>query len=420
MRVLHVSDWHLGATLGRIGREPDHIRVLEEIEAIAQSYEPHLVIHTGDLFDSVRPPVESMRLAFATLKRLSRLAPVLVVAGNHDSRPLFRLFNQILALTRDELALTRDEQAIRFVADVVRPEDGGILEYPGDDGEIARVACLPFLHPNALVDVFETAPKGWTGKYADGVRLLQEMYKRSFESNYDPSRHINLYAAHLHVGGAVLARSERVVHVSEDYAVDSESLPPVSYAAFGHIHKPQRLPGLVPGRYAGSPIQLDYGEMGEQKSVVTADLRPGKSARIETVDVSGGRPLLRFEGTWSELEDKARYHTEPSILTATVVTDEPEKDPSARIANLFPDADILNVFNRVAGQKDRVVPATSSGESEASFRDGFAEYLTSRDGLGKATTSRLVSLFNRLLSAVESEEEPVLAEEGKLAVVETG
>jgi exonuclease SbcD len=413
MRVLHVSDWHLGATLGRIRREPDLVRVLDEIAAIAQSYEPHLVIHTGDLFDSVRPPVESMRLAFATLRRLSRLAPVLVVAGNHDSRPLFRLFNQILALTRDE-------EAIRFVADVVRPEDGGILEYPGDDGEVARVACLPFLHPNALVDVFETAPKGWTGKYADGVRLLQEMYKRSFESDYDPARHINLYAAHLHVGGAVLARSERIVHVSEDYAVDSESLPPVSYAAFGHIHKPQRLPGLVPGRYAGSPIQLDYGEMGEQKSVVTADLRPGKSARIETVDVIGGRPLLRFDGTWSELEDKARYHTEPSILTATVVTDEPEKDPSARIADLFPNADILNVFNRVTSQKDRVVPASASGESEASFRDGFAEYLVARDGLGKATTSRVVSLFNRLLNAVESEEQPVLAEERQLAVVETG
>ena len=64
MRLLHVSDWHLGATLGRIRREPDHVEVLDEIIEIADSVEPHLVMHTGDLFDSVRPPVGSMRLAF--------------------------------------------------------------------------------------------------------------------------------------------------------------------------------------------------------------------------------------------------------------------------------------------------------------------------------------------------------------------
>ena len=411
MKLIHVSDWHLGATLGRLGREPDHVQVLDEIVAIAEDYQPHLVVHTGDLFDSVRPPVESMRLAFETLRRLSRLAPVLVIAGNHDSRPLFRLFNQILALTRDE-------EAIRFVADVVRPEGGGILEYPGDDGEVARVASLPFLHPNALVDVFETAPKGWTGKYADGVRVIQDMYKRSLESDYDPAQHINLYAAHLHVGGAVLARSERIVHVSEDYAVDSEALPPVSYAAFGHIHKPQRLPGLNPGRYAGSPIQLDYGEMGEQKSVVTVEVRPGKSAKVETVDVSGGRPLLRFEGTWVELEQEAQRHPGPAILTATVVTDEPEKDPSARIAELFPSADILNVFNRVTGQERVAASVDSARASEPNFREAFVGYLESRDGLGKRTTKRLVSLFNRLLDVVIAEEEPVLSEEELLAVGE--
>jgi len=411
MKLLHVSDWHLGATLGRMRREPDHMAVLDEIVDIAVSFEPHLVIHTGDLFDGVRPPVDSMRLAFETLRRLARKAPVLVIAGNHDSRALFRLFNQILTLTQDD-------EAIRFVADVVRPEDGGILEYPGDDGEVARIASMPFLHPNALVDVFETAPMGWTGEYADGVRVLQDMYTRQLESDYDPVHHINLYAAHLHVGGSVLARSERIVHVSEDYAVDSESLPPVSYAAFGHIHKPQRLPGLVPGRYAGSPVQMDYGEMGEQKSVVTVDVRPGRSARVETVDLSGGRPLLRFEGTWPELEEKAGAHTERAILTATVVTDEPEKDPTARVAELFPNADILNVFNQVTNQAHHAIRADDARDSEAGFRDAFLDYLRSTEGLGKKATTRIVSLFNRLLDAVEAEQEPVLADEASLSVGE--
>jgi exonuclease SbcD len=222
-------------TLGRVSREVDHQAVLDEIVGIAADYRPHLVLHTGDLFDSARPPVDSMRLGLDALRRLADLAPVVVLAGNHDSRPLFRLFNQII-----EFATA---PRIRFVADVVRPGDGGILEFPGDDDEVIRLACMPFLHPNALVDVIETPPEGWTGKYADSIRLLQDMYRRGFEIDYDNRRHINLYAAHLHVGGAVLAKSERAVHVSQDYAVDVEALPPVTYAAFGHIHKPQKLAG---------------------------------------------------------------------------------------------------------------------------------------------------------------------------------
>ena len=75
-----------------------------------------------------------------------------------------------------------------------------------------------------------------------------------------------------------------------------ECLPAVSYAAFGHIHKPQKLPGTqVTGRYAGSPIQLDFGETGERKSVVLADLRPGRQANIDIVGLSGGRQLRRLE-----------------------------------------------------------------------------------------------------------------------------
>ena len=407
MRLLHVSDWHLGATLGRIRREPDHVEVLDEIIEIADSVEPHLVMHTGDLFDSVRPPVGSMRLAFTILRRLAERAPVVVVAGNHDSRALFRLFNDIMSATGNG-------RSIRFVADIVKPESGGILEFPGDAGEVARLASAPFLHPNQLVDHFKTDPKGWTGKYADGVRLLQAMYARSLVDGYDPDRHINLYAAHLHVGGAVLARSERIVHVSEDYAIDSESLPPVSYAALGHIHKPQRIPGLVPGRYAGSPIQMDYGEMGEEKSVVSIEVRPGRAACVETIALTGGRPLLRFEGDWAEIEQRAAEHTEPAIVSATVVSDEPEKDPTARVADLFAQADILSVVNRLAGADSRMPAALEATDLEIGVRPSFLSYLQSRDHLGIEQAGRIGSVFERLMDAIEAEMDPVLAEEASV------
>lgn len=404
MRLLHVSDWHIGATLGRLSREADHVAVLDEIVGIAIEQRPHLILHTGDLFDSARPPVESMRLGLDALQRLSEIAPVVVLAGNHDSRPLLRLFNQIVAFTTTT-------PRIQFVADVIRPESGGIVEFPGADGEVLRLASMPFLHPNALVDVFDTPPEGWTGKYADSIRVLQDMYRRAFERDHDNSRHINLYAAHLHVSGAVLAKSERAVHVSEDYAVDAQALPPVSYAAFGHIHKPQALPGVVPGRYAGSPIQLDYGEEGETKTVVLVEARPGASAQPKVIELTCGRPLVRLSGTLEELAARASEYQRPMILTVTVNTDEPETGLVEQVSALFPNADLHLLHNRVSEQGHQAVRLESETEGDLDFRELFKDFLGGRTGLGRKQSDRLSSLFERILGSVEAEHDPDLDEE---------
>lgn len=403
MRLLHTSDWHLGATLGRVSRETDHIAVLDEIVDITNEYRPHLVLHTGDLFDSVRPPVDSMRLGLDALRRLSEVAPVVVLAGNHDSRPLFRLFDQILGFASTA-------PRIRFIADV-DPSPGGILEFAGDDDEVARLASMPFVHPNALVDVFDTPPDGWTGMYADSIRVLQHSFATALQADHDARRHINLYAAHLHVGGAVLAKSERPVHVSQDYAVDANALPPVTYAAFGHIHKPQQLAGVTPGRYAGSPIQLDYGEEGETKTVVTVEARPGQGAAVETVKLSAGRPLVRLEGTMADLERQAKKHTGPLILTVTVNTDEPETGLVDEVSAMFPKAALVQLHNRVAQHQFRAVRTDVESEGSIDFPSLFREFLSGRDGISKSRADRFASIFDRILGSVESEEEPELEEE---------
>jgi len=346
--------------------------------------------------------VESMRLGFSGLRRLADHAPVVVVAGNHDSQPLFRLFNDILE-TQD------GGSRITFIADVKPPEDGGLLEFPGEGDEVIRLAALPFLHPNALAPALRTAPEAWTGRYADGVRTLQDMLARGLKVGFDPQRHIHLYAAHLHVGGAVLARSERVVHVSQDYALDAESLPPVSYAAFGHIHKPQPLPGLVPGRYAGSPIQLDYGELGEEKVVVVVEARPGQAAKIDPRPLTGGRPLVRLEGTVEELTALAPKYQDPSILAATVLADEGLTDPTTMVAELFPNADLYAVTARIHGQT--VLPAAGGAdatERDLDVRALFGEYVATNGQIGLAAGQRIESLFKQFLDAVEAEQDPVV------------
>lgn len=388
MRLLHVSDWHLGATLGRVPRVADHTRVLDEIHAVAADFRPDLIVHAGDLFDGLRPPVDAMQLAAEALGRLSAIAPMVVVAGNHDSRALFRVLDTFQQVT--------ERRRLWFVT---QPE---VLAFPTGDGAEVRVACMPFLHPNALVDLLADDPAAWTGTYADGVRLLNRQLQATLEDGYSGGRHVLLYAAHLHVHDAALGGTERTVHVSEHYATRVESLPPVTYAAFGHIHRPQPLPGgSVTGRYAGSPIPIDFGEHGEAKSVVTVEAAPGGAARVAVVPVSGGRRLVRFDGSWPDFCTRAA-EVGDAILKAVIETDAPDPELADRVAELCPDAAVFEIANRVTSSLDQ--PLRDAGdEAEADVRDLFREYAAAQN-LRNATAEQVVALFDAALAGVEAEQ----------------
>src|SRR6266536_5424819 len=97
MRLLHVSDWHLGRTNGHTPRRGDLADVLEQTVEFAREFEPDLVVHAGDLFDGPRPAVDDLQLACDALRQLGELSPVVVLAGNHDSPQLLKFLDGILA-----------------------------------------------------------------------------------------------------------------------------------------------------------------------------------------------------------------------------------------------------------------------------------------------------------------------------------
>ena len=95
-------------------------------------------------------------------------------------------------------------------------------------------------------------------------------------------------------------------------------MPPVSYAAFGHIHKPQPLPGTVIGRYAGSIIPIDFGEEGEQKGAVVVEATPGRAARVEFVSLAAGRPL-ELDAIGGAIVRAARRHGQDVPVTEELI-----------------------------------------------------------------------------------------------------
>lgn len=408
MRLLHVSDWHLGRVTYNASRVPDHEQVIQEIIDIARDFRPHLICHTGDLFDGVRPPYPELARGVDALQALAGIAPVSVVCGNHDSPALFKLF----------AALLGDNSRIRFVDRARLPSDGGILEFAGENDEAIRLAPLPFVHANRLVEYFED-PATWMATYADRVHVIEEALGRGLADGYDPSRHVLLFAAHLFVSGAVFSRSERPLHITDAYASRLERIPQVSYAAFGHIHRPQALPGsLLTGRYAGSPISLDFGEEGEDKVVVLVEAEPGRPASVMTHPLSGGRPLRRLDGTYEELQ-RIASSVGRSLCLVTVKTDIPMLNLEDRIRELLPEAVLLQVIEDCAARRLTVLHSGDlPADAEPSFSEMFRSFLAEQ-GTREAEADSVMQTFETLIHAVEQDVEATFPEAAFLEQAET-
>ncbi|SCL36187.1 metallophosphoesterase family protein [Micromonospora aurantiaca (nom. illeg.)] len=405
MKLLHTSDWHLGATLYRQTRAPDHDAVIAEIIEVARRFGPDLICHTGDLFDRARPATEDIARAGHALRELASIAPVVVVCGNHDSASLLDALNVYMRISGGS-------QRVHFVARVRSPRDG-VLQFPTRRGHTIRLAALPFQHAHLMTDAFGD-PTQWGADYSAQVRGIEAALGEALLANFNPITDVAVFAAHLYVGGADYCGSERGMHVDGTYATDLDAVPTVSYAAFGHLHKPQPLPGKrVTGRYAGSPIALDFGEVYDKKSVVLVEAEPGRPASVETVRLTAGRRLRKFHGTLQQLEALASEITDDLCLVAVAT---PTHIPTLieQVRRLLPRATLLDVHPaRSDGPTDILTADQVDADAEPNLTELFTEFIAER-GTRTAGPQQVLDAFTRVLAAVEEDREPVFAEEALL------
>lgn len=328
MRVLHTSDWHVGKKLGRYDRTDEYREVIDEVVEVGNDEDVDLVLHSGDLFDRPLPPIDALNIALDGLVGLSRGGerPVVVIAGNHDSPGFF-----------DALAPFLRTVNVHLVGGIRRPDAGGVLELDTAAGP-AVVSAFPFLREGKSFEVWEP-PEEHYKKYADRLRGISEAYS-THASAIAGTDAVTFLVAHFLVGGAKVhghgaPRGERELHMGEAYAATVEAIPPgPQYVALGHIHAPQRVPGTkVPAEYAGSLLELDFGEAGEQKRVVVVDVEPGLPAGVRSVPLTSGRRLLRPRGPWEEILGMDGIHD--AYLDLTVDTAGPDSGLAERAFEEF-------------------------------------------------------------------------------------
>ena len=126
------------------------------------------------------------------------------------------------------------------------------------------------------------------------------------------------------------------------YAISAAALPAdLDYIALGHVHRPQTIPGLsAPGRYAGSPMALDFSDEGLEPSACVVEIVGDQrtTTRLRAAHRRAGR-WCGCAGRSSELGERARRRTRARGSPATVELDAPGDGPRARAcATRCPDA----------------------------------------------------------------------------------
>lgn len=331
MRIVHTSDWHVGRRWKGIQRLDEIEAILEHLSEFIERESVDLVLHTGDIFDSRNPPADAERLVNEFFVRIGTAgARMVLIAGNHDDP--HRL---------DARALLAEFTNVDILGRPRRSNQGGTRVIETSGGETAVVAALPFASPGAWVSALDLAGDEATArsKYARMFQLAVENLSGGFRREA-----VNLLMAHTHLEGAIFSESERRVHVAEDWAATPQTLPTTaSYIALGHIHKPQKVAGALPAFYAGSPLQLDFGEVGQEKSFVVVNATAGRPAQVEHIAYDGGRPLQDVRASLIELETDVDKYNDDSWLRVTVPLTEKDPDINRKVRQILPKTLIVKV-----------------------------------------------------------------------------
>lgn len=374
MRFIHTADWHIGKTLRGRSRMDEFAAALDEIAKVAIDAKADAVLVGGDVFDSQTSAPEAEKLVYDFLARLlpERIACVLI-AGNHDNpRKLSALANLL------------DNLGIFIRGEPAGPSAGGVVTVPSRDGyETAQVAVLPFVSERRIVDACQlmNPEYEWYEAYSERVAQMLRVLARAFAADT-----VNVILAHLLISGARAGTGERPLHLGEVYAVNAQQLPDnAQYIGLGHLHRPQEI--LAPSKtcFAGSLIELDFGEREQDKRVVLIEAKPGRPAQIESVSLSAGRKLRDVTGTLSELEALAAQ-VGSDFLRVRVRVDAPTPGIADRVREVLPNAlDVQLDYERQEPTRD----ATRLGRLDAA--ELFAEFYEHRKGA--KPSEELVGLF---------------------------
>ncbi len=273
MRIVHTSDWHLGRSFHQVGLLGAQVQFVDFLVDLVRAEGVEAVLVSGDVYDRALPSPDTVSVLADALTRLVDAgAQVVLTSGNHDSAIRLGFASDLLARAGVHIGAS--------LASVGTPVlVGGVAVYP-----------LPYLEPAVVGPGLGVAERS----HAAVVRAAMDRVRADVAGHDLPS----IVMAHAFVAGGTSTESEREIAVGGVSVVPSEVFNGVTYAALGHLHRPQWVRDDV--AYSGSPLAMSFGEADQVKSVSLLDVTAG-GVIVEAIPTPVPRRLAVLRGDLADL-----------------------------------------------------------------------------------------------------------------------
>ena len=322
MRLIHLSDLHLGKRVNEFSMLEDQSYILSQILNIVDAESAEAVLIAGDVYDKSVPPAEAVQLFDDFLCALARRRlQVFVISGNHDSPERIAFGARLMDLSGIHMSPVYNGEVVPAI---VQDSHGAVYVY-----------MLPFLKPAHVRRFFpEEAIESYTDAMAAAIAHMEP----------DPTAR-NVLVTHQFVTGALRSDSESV-NVGGADNVDAAVFAPFDYVALGHIHAPQSI-GQETVRYCGTPLKYSFSEAEQQKSVTVVEMGEKGEIAIRTVPLWPKHDLRTLRGSYSDLTLKRNYEgtAVEDYLHITLTDEEEIPDAAAKLRLIYPNLMKLSYDN---------------------------------------------------------------------------
>ena len=280
MKLIHLSDLHLGKKVHEASMLEDQRYILQEILGIIDEEAPEAVLIAGDVYDKSVPSAEAVRLLDDFLVELSkRPLQTCLISGNHDSPERLSFGGRLMEKSGVHIAPVYDGTLTPLtLTDAYGPVD---------------IYLLPFLKPAHVRRFF---PEREITSYTDAMAAVLEA------AEVDTDRR-NVLVTHQFVtaGSEQPDRSDsEELSVGGTDNVEACVFDAFDYAALGHIHGPQKV-GRETVRYCGTPLKYSFSEAHHRKSVTVVELEEKGTVRVSTRPLTPMRDMVELRGTYNEI-----------------------------------------------------------------------------------------------------------------------
>lgn len=380
MKLMHISDLHLGRRFGEMSLAEDQKFILRKILMAAEEEKPDAILIAGDIYDKSQPSAEAVNMLDDFLTRISEAGFIaFAVSGNHDSAERIAFGSRLMNKSGIHMS----------------PVFGGRMEKftLTDEHGPVNIYMLPFVKPLHVKAFYEDLDRN---DYTGAIRKVVE------DAAIDTSQR-NVIIAHQFVTGGERSESEEMIGGLDN--VDAEAFGAFDYVALGHLHRPQSVNSgesetII--RYSGTPLKYSFSEINDSKSITVIEMGEKGDINLRYIPLEPMRGMRQIKGTFDELMNKSFWEGtdyRDAYLKITLTDSDLVPDAIRRLRSVY--TNILEL------KYERDTHGTGGPEAEAAAEDKspaeiFQEFFSR--AIGRPMTDVMKEFIDEKLNKVREED----------------